>query len=190
MLFDDGRDRSWMDDAACANHPQPDLWYPDNTNVYSLEAREAATICSTCPVRIQCYEFGCKERYGIYGGVLMSNRQRIPPLPKYMDEPQHRAPHQPPPRKRVPPRPKVVAVVEPAPKLEPVQRERHPAAAAAAVEPPTTVLPVEEELVVAIVDAPEPEQPEEPEGIVTPIPQDRGNPITVAVNAVKRWLRL
>jgi len=77
-----------------------------------------------------------------------------------------------------------VTVRESASELESIQKQ-HPAAAAP---------PVVEELVMTITDAPEPELPEEPEWTVeqpaAPIPQDRGNPVTVAVNTIKRWLRL
>lgn len=91
-LVDDGRDRSWMDDAACRNHPNPDLWYPDTSNLFDPRVREAGRICSTCPVRNDCYIFGSKERHGIYGGVLMSTKKRIPveqvkPVPYRQQQP-------------------------------------------------------------------------------------------------------
>jgi Transcription factor WhiB len=79
-LFEDGRDRGWMDYAACAGHPNPDLWSPDTSNLYARETRIAATICSKCPVRNECFNFGRNERFGIYGGVLMPAGRPIPVL--------------------------------------------------------------------------------------------------------------
>lgn len=67
-----------MDDAACRNHPNPDLWYPETSNPYDARVREAGRICSTCPVRTECLTFGYRERHGIYGGVLMSTKKPIP----------------------------------------------------------------------------------------------------------------
>jgi WhiB family redox-sensing transcriptional regulator len=71
-------DRSWMDRAACAGHPYPDIWYPDNSNIHDRYTREAARICAACPVRHECFEYGRSERYGIFAGVMMSSRTAIP----------------------------------------------------------------------------------------------------------------
>jgi len=74
----DGRDRSWMDEAACRNHPDPDLWYPDTAALYTPRIREAQQICASCPVKAECYDFGRDEKYGIFGGVLVSSGRSLP----------------------------------------------------------------------------------------------------------------
>jgi Transcription factor WhiB len=83
------RGYAWMDDAACAGYPEPDIWYPDTKSLYSLETRQAQAICATCPVRAECYAFGQEQNYGgIYGGVLFIGRRpapnALPPLPTEM----------------------------------------------------------------------------------------------------------
>jgi hypothetical protein len=73
-----------MDQAACGNHPNPDIWYPDQNAWFSVETREAQAICYGCPVREACFEFGRDERIGIYGGVVMGalrNTKVNPNLP-------------------------------------------------------------------------------------------------------------
>lgn len=77
------RNPVWMEDAACGNHPDPDIWYPDTKDLYQSGTREALRICGTCPVRDECYEYGTRQNYGgIYGGVLFAGNRpavRQPP---------------------------------------------------------------------------------------------------------------
>ena len=79
-------DKTWMDDAACAGHPNPDIWYPDDRDIHSPSTREAQIVCASCPVQAECYEYGLNEPFGgIYGGVLLSrggpSRLRLPSVP-------------------------------------------------------------------------------------------------------------
>jgi Transcription factor WhiB len=77
---------SWMEQAACAGYPEPDIWYPDTKELFSVETREAQLICESCPVKAECYRFGLSEPFGgIYGGVLLMGGkpapQKLPPVP-------------------------------------------------------------------------------------------------------------
>ncbi|MGQ9348910.1 WhiB family transcriptional regulator [Mycolicibacterium gilvum] len=45
---------AWMDHAACAGHPDPDLFFPTADNRLTHKAR---AICATCPVTAQCSTF-------------------------------------------------------------------------------------------------------------------------------------
>lgn len=116
-LFDDG-DRSWMDRAACAGHPHPDWWYPESSNIYTRETKEAARVCSECPVRAECYEYGRGERFGIYAGVLMSSGTVLTPLNGSMPQPRPARPAAARPKPKPRPKP-VVAVEEPVVAVEP-----------------------------------------------------------------------
>ncbi len=64
-MIDDG----WMEDAACAGHPDPDLWFPEHSPTRATKALE---ICRTCPVIDECSKAVRKlprhSRYGIWGG--------------------------------------------------------------------------------------------------------------------------
>jgi hypothetical protein len=66
----DGRDRTWMVDAACKDKG-PDWFFPASPDV------TAPIICDTCPVRQECGEYGLHEAAGIWGGRNERERQRI-----------------------------------------------------------------------------------------------------------------
>lgn len=44
---------TWQNDAACRDHPHPDLWFPETG---STDTTEAQLICRRCPVQQACNE--------------------------------------------------------------------------------------------------------------------------------------
>lgn len=70
----------------CTNHPDPDLWQPDTPNgrptqrmmnTLAKRINDAKTICSSCPSRDRCLEFGNQSNdlpYGIWGGKMAGER--------------------------------------------------------------------------------------------------------------------
>jgi hypothetical protein len=72
---------AWQQDAACASHPDPDLWFPEGHNEKENRARTQAAqaICRACPVAIQCRAAATdnRERWGVWGARnLGSGRYR------------------------------------------------------------------------------------------------------------------
>lgn len=59
----------WMVDAACRNHPNPDLWFPATS--LPSEAAPAIAVCLTCPVRAECLDLAVRSHAeaGIWGGM-------------------------------------------------------------------------------------------------------------------------
>jgi WhiB family redox-sensing transcriptional regulator len=64
------RDRSWMEDGACADH-DPELWFP-----VSIAAEQTIKICLSCPVLRRCLDFAWDNRiqYGVWGGMSVEGR--------------------------------------------------------------------------------------------------------------------
>ena len=80
-LLSPGRseDLSWQRHAACAGHPDPDLWFPDKRLL--SDGREAQRICwEECPVRVPCLAYARTHHieHGIYGGYGPKGRQALP----------------------------------------------------------------------------------------------------------------
>lgn len=80
------RDQKWIERAACAGHPTPDLWFPsdgrgrppkDGEPKQSEQVKEAKRICAACPVRTECLTFSIenKESHGLWGGVGREKRR-------------------------------------------------------------------------------------------------------------------
>ncbi len=65
---------TWMSDAACAHHPQKDLWFSDKPE----DLEEARTICNTCYVKTECLEYALTEdiQEGVWGALLPIERFR------------------------------------------------------------------------------------------------------------------
>jgi WhiB family redox-sensing transcriptional regulator len=76
-------DPTWRARAECRDHPNPDIWYPNPSDIHA-EAR-AKAICATCPVRFQCLADANarREKHGIWGGFERTDkgRARRPPGP-------------------------------------------------------------------------------------------------------------
>ena len=66
---------SSMDQAACASHDDPDLWFPDRGD--EDREQEALRICSECPVRSAClaHVVSLPIQPGIWGGTTESERR-------------------------------------------------------------------------------------------------------------------
>jgi WhiB family transcriptional regulator, redox-sensing transcriptional regulator len=64
----------WMKRAACRNHPQPDMWFPDRDSHHKTAA---IAICKTCPVANNCFQFAKREciDFGIWGGTTPEQRR-------------------------------------------------------------------------------------------------------------------
>ena len=65
---------SWMGEAACASHEDPDLWFAERGE--EERQREALRICASCPVRAAClaYVLSMPPQHGIWGGTTEDNR--------------------------------------------------------------------------------------------------------------------
>lgn len=63
----------WMFEAACAD-VAPDV----RDLMFFSEKRQAEGIalCYTCPVRVECYDAGAGEEFGVWGGVPADQRKR------------------------------------------------------------------------------------------------------------------
>ncbi len=68
----DGGPGEWRKQAACRNHPELH-WYRCSNEPLD---RDAITMCSRCPVRIEClaYAVEAHEPAGIWGGVEFPSR--------------------------------------------------------------------------------------------------------------------
>jgi hypothetical protein len=55
-----------LDNAACAAHPQPDVWFSGN----QVSRAAARAICAGCPAQRACLRGALRrgERYGTWGG--------------------------------------------------------------------------------------------------------------------------
>ena len=69
---------SWMDQAACASHDDPELWFPERGD--DDRQREALRICAECPVRSAClaYVLSLPTQPGIWGGTTEDERRSRP----------------------------------------------------------------------------------------------------------------
>lgn len=86
----------WRDDAACLNHPRPDLWHPHEGDKDAAAA--AKLICGTCPVNGACLDHAMRHeqvrtrvlpdegststtlrpaRWGIWGGLTADERHDL-----------------------------------------------------------------------------------------------------------------
>jgi WhiB family redox-sensing transcriptional regulator len=63
----------WAEEAACRSVPNPNIFFPDANDWASTE--QAKTLCSGCPVRVECADYGASEAYGIFGGRTPSERK-------------------------------------------------------------------------------------------------------------------
>jgi WhiB family transcriptional regulator, redox-sensing transcriptional regulator len=63
----------WFEDAACAAHPEPDLWFSDQP----ADRARARKICEGCPARAACFTAAAarREDYGTWGGRNFEGRR-------------------------------------------------------------------------------------------------------------------
>jgi hypothetical protein len=71
---------------ACSNHPNPDLWFPEQPAGKPTNAKRkllaskvmlALSICDDCPVKTECLTEGMKPdniEHGIWGGLMAGER--------------------------------------------------------------------------------------------------------------------
>ncbi|MDX3239757.1 WhiB family transcriptional regulator [Streptomyces sp. ME03-5709C] len=72
--------RHWDTDAACKNHPRPDLWFaePSESGGWA-DVEEAKRHCYRCPAMTPCLT-GALERgepFGVWGGLLPDERRAM-----------------------------------------------------------------------------------------------------------------
>ena len=67
---------AWHRDAACRNHPNPDLWFPGPGQTAKTE--QALAICRTCPVITACAEWADQHDplYGTWAGITKQERDK------------------------------------------------------------------------------------------------------------------
>jgi WhiB family redox-sensing transcriptional regulator len=73
-------DTSWMVHAKCADHPDPDVFFPERGQPRErMRVDDVRLICATCPVRKACldYAHATKERFGIWGGTCEKERREL-----------------------------------------------------------------------------------------------------------------
>ncbi len=66
---------SWMDQAACAAHDDPDLWFAEQGE--QERQQQALGICAGCPVRVACltHVLSLPPQSGIWGGTTEDQRR-------------------------------------------------------------------------------------------------------------------
>ena len=68
---------------ACANAPEPDLWFPERDSgfrwSYTPSAILARSICDSCPARLECLDYALQfdNLDGIWGGLDPDERAHI-----------------------------------------------------------------------------------------------------------------
>ena len=70
-------DLSWMDNGACKGQPSK-FWFPegnDDREEYYADRRRGIQICSECPVKAPCREFGLYQEFGTWGGMDQAERR-------------------------------------------------------------------------------------------------------------------
>lgn len=68
----------WQSEAACHQHPDPDLWFPED-GTGDTNGHTAKTICAGCPVRLECLvtSLANGETVGIWGGAGGKDRRPL-----------------------------------------------------------------------------------------------------------------
>ena len=73
----------WADQAACHDHPDPDLWTGPLRRGAAADQRTttAKQICDSCPVREECLDaamsVGRDRDFGIWGGLTEKERETL-----------------------------------------------------------------------------------------------------------------
>ncbi|MET8623683.1 WhiB family transcriptional regulator [Kitasatospora sp. NPDC004669] len=68
-------DPAWITRAACAGHPDPDVFYPLPRSLDHIA--EAKRVCATCPVANACLTDALErgDRHGVRGGLTEAERE-------------------------------------------------------------------------------------------------------------------
>jgi WhiB family transcriptional regulator, redox-sensing transcriptional regulator len=72
----------WRAHAACANHPDPEIFFPVSTvrtKPYREETFEARLICANCPANTECFQHAVESgySYGIWAGIDFADREAV-----------------------------------------------------------------------------------------------------------------
>lgn len=63
--------------AACADHPYPDLFFWDDHKNHAA-TNHAKEICYGCPIKIGCFQYAYERRlYGVWGATTGRQREKI-----------------------------------------------------------------------------------------------------------------
>lgn len=65
----------WTLDALCSSIVDDEIWFPPKGG----STNPAKRICSGCPVRAECLQFGIEadDQFGVYGGLSVKERIRL-----------------------------------------------------------------------------------------------------------------
>ena len=83
MIPTSSSSEGWVRKAACGAHSEPEIFTQEQYRVNDPALAEARSVCRTCPVRRECYDFGYgqKATLGIWGGFtftqLRNRRERL-----------------------------------------------------------------------------------------------------------------
>lgn len=69
--------QEWAARAACATHPDPDMWFTHAVD--EQRQGDALAICRACPVKAACldYAMSVPNLHGIWGGTTPITRTRL-----------------------------------------------------------------------------------------------------------------
>lgn len=68
-------DLRWQDHAACTDHPDRSIFFPERGETTAA----AKAVCATCPVKAECLDYAVRnhENYGIWGGTSERERRQL-----------------------------------------------------------------------------------------------------------------
>ena len=73
MIVEARNERDWRHLAACKGM-NPEIFFP--THAHSGSCNTAKAVCAGCPVKTQCYQEGCTEHTGVWGGTSVNERRK------------------------------------------------------------------------------------------------------------------
>ena len=73
MIVEARNERDWRHLAACKGM-DPNVFFPTRGGMDTLGAAKA--VCAACPVSTQCFQEGCTEYAGVWGGTSSTQRRK------------------------------------------------------------------------------------------------------------------
>lgn len=72
---------SWMENAACAGHPRPEIFFPSESGKAAVrDAQEALRVCASCPVVALCAQYQQETgSVGVWGSALVATKHARTP---------------------------------------------------------------------------------------------------------------
>jgi len=71
----------WGEEALCAGHKHPDLWFPNANDIIDAQRRgytlPAVLVCRMCPVQVECADYALNHPQGlrgVWGGLTEDER--------------------------------------------------------------------------------------------------------------------